>query len=74
MSTWRLVAGSIMGQCLHYYHARPILPLLLMVGPSRQLDLNRLTFHIAAFSQAAIRGMFPRQPREASAVRSKGKE
>jgi AcrR family transcriptional regulator len=51
-----LIAGSIIGQCLHYHHARHVIPLLLG-DDFRGLDLEQLTDHITAFSLAAIRGL-----------------
>jgi AcrR family transcriptional regulator len=54
-----LVGASIVGQCLHYLHARHVLPLL--VGEeARSYDVERLTDHITEFSLAALRGLYPR--------------
>jgi AcrR family transcriptional regulator len=58
----RMVAGSIVGQCLHYHFTRHILPLLF--GPEfKGFDLEQLVEHITAFSLAAIGGLFTRRGR-----------
>jgi AcrR family transcriptional regulator len=58
----KLIGCSIIGQCLHYHHARHIIPMLL--GPSfTGFDLERLTDHITAFSLAAIRGLSAKRSR-----------
>jgi len=54
-----LVVGSIIGQCLHYHHARWILPLLLGPEEAARLDVERLADHIWRFSLAGLRGMYP---------------
>lgn len=52
-----LIGSSIVAQCLHYHHARNVIPHL--VGPDEwaSYDVERLTDHIWRFSLAAIRGM-----------------
>jgi AcrR family transcriptional regulator len=57
--TLHLVGASIVGQCLHYHHARHILPLLLGEAECRKYDIDRLTDHVWRFSLAAVRGLFP---------------
>lgn len=57
----RLVGASIVGQCLHYHHARHVMRLLLGEEEYRRNDVERLTDHVWAFSLAAVRGMFPRR-------------
>jgi AcrR family transcriptional regulator len=53
----QMVGGSIVGQVLHYHHARHVLPLLL--GEEyRNPDLEALAGHVTDFSLAAIRGVF----------------
>jgi AcrR family transcriptional regulator len=54
-----LLCGSIVGQCLHYHHARHIIPLVL--GPEKftGFDIDRLTEHVYTFSLAALKGLFP---------------
>ncbi len=54
-----LIAASIAGQCLHYHHSRHVIRLLAGEETFRDLDLDRLTDHITAFSLAAIEGMYP---------------
>jgi AcrR family transcriptional regulator len=54
-----LVANSIIGQCLHYHHARHVLALLLGQKECDRFDADRLTEHIWRFSLAAIRSLYP---------------
>lgn len=55
-----LLAGSIVGQALHYAHARHILPLLLgEEAAGRASDVDLLTDHITAFSLAALKQLYP---------------
>jgi AcrR family transcriptional regulator len=49
---------SIIGQCLHYYFARHILPLAVGPEEARSFDLERVTEHVYAFSLAALRGLY----------------
>ncbi|MCX5688744.1 MAG: CerR family C-terminal domain-containing protein [Planctomycetota bacterium] len=52
----RLMANSIIGQCLMYKHCQPVLKLL--ERPSQRRDsIDELAEHIAAFSLAAIAGL-----------------
>lgn len=51
----RLCASSVVGQCLHYFHARPVLKLLnpdLTYGPDA---IERWAAHITEFSLGGIR-------------------
>jgi len=51
----QLCADSIIAQCLHYQHARPV---LVRFDPELRFDLSaieRWANHIAAFSLAALR-------------------
>jgi len=54
-----LIGGSVIGQALHYDHARHVLPLLL--GPEEYATYNVevLADHITRFSLAAIHGLYP---------------
>lgn len=47
---------SVIGQCVHYYHARPVIARLTKhkLGPS---DIEKLADHITQFSLAAIAGL-----------------
>jgi AcrR family transcriptional regulator len=49
-----LIGFSIVGQCLHYRVAHPVMALLLGEEGLRHLDMNTLTDHISAFSLAGI--------------------
>jgi TetR/AcrR family transcriptional regulator, regulator of cefoperazone and chloramphenicol sensitivity len=53
-----LLAASIVGQCLHYHHARHVLPLLVGEEQARGYDLETLTGHVYEFSLAGLRGVF----------------
>jgi AcrR family transcriptional regulator len=55
----RLLGSSIVGQCLHYHHARHIIPLLVGPEESSRYSIDVLTEHIHRFSLAALRGLFP---------------
>jgi AcrR family transcriptional regulator len=61
LPAWRLhmLGGSIVGQCLHYHHARHVIPRLVGEEEARSYDLERVTNHIYEFSLAALRGLFP---------------
>lgn len=50
----RLCAGSIVGQCLHYYHAQPVIARVfpIEVGPGA---IDRLAEHITCFSLSAMK-------------------
>jgi AcrR family transcriptional regulator len=55
-----LLAGSVIGQCLHYHHSRHVIRLLLgREEADSLLQVERLTEHIWRFSLAALRGLFP---------------
>jgi len=51
----RLLALSVVGQCLHYKFAAPILPLLLNKKEQKQLTVERVATHIADVVMAVIR-------------------
>src|SRR5262249_24551477 len=55
-----LLGGSIVGQCLHYHHARHVLPLLVGREEYASCDVERLADHVYQFSLAALRGLFPK--------------
>ncbi|MEM9186728.1 MAG: CerR family C-terminal domain-containing protein [Planctomycetota bacterium] len=50
----RLLALSVIGQCLHYKFAAPILPLLLSKSEQRQLTVERVAEHITGVVLAAV--------------------
>lgn len=50
----RLYALSVVGQCLHYKFAAPILPLLLSKGEQRQLTVERVADHICRVILASL--------------------
>jgi hypothetical protein len=52
----RLTAFSIVGQCLFYHFADPVIRNLLGPSEYEALDIEQLTQHIAEFSLAAIKG------------------
>jgi AcrR family transcriptional regulator len=54
-----LVAASVIGQCLHYHHARHILPLLMGPDEFAGFQVERLADHVFRFSLAALRGLYP---------------
>jgi len=54
-----LLGASVIGQCLHYHHARHIIPLLIGPDEAARLTVDRLADHISAFSLAALAGLFP---------------
>ena len=56
VSRVRLVANSIIGQCLMYKHCQPVLKLLERPGQPRD-SIEELASHIAEFSLAAIAGL-----------------
>jgi hypothetical protein len=51
----RLTAFSIVGQCLFYHFADPVIRNLLSPSEYESLDIEQLTHHIAEFSLAAIK-------------------
>ena len=53
----RLCARSIMGQCLYYRHARPVIVRLDPDEMFEPADVERLATHITGFSLAAIKGL-----------------
>lgn len=55
----RLIGHSIVGQCLHYHHARNVISLLVGAGEYGGYSIERLTEHVWRFSLAAIRGLYP---------------
>ena len=54
------LAFSIVGQCLHYRVARPIMNLLLGPEESATLTPDRIAEHVAQFSLAALRNWQPK--------------
>lgn len=58
-------AFSIVGQCLFYHFADPVVRNLLPAKEYRGLDIEKLAAHISAFSLAALK----RQPKRAGASR-----
>jgi AcrR family transcriptional regulator len=50
----RLIAFSIIGQCLHYRFARPIMTLLIGQADFDAYGIDQLTDHITAFSLAGL--------------------
>lgn len=55
--TVRMCAASIVGQCLHYCHARPVITRLSPHQTFDPSDIGRLAEHITQFSLGAIRRM-----------------
>ena len=53
----RLCAFSVVGQCLHYHHARPVVVRLYPAQRYRATDIARLADHITRFSLAAMHGL-----------------
>lgn len=51
----RLCGRSIVGQCLHYYHARPVIEKMTPDFKYESADLERVAEHITQFSLAALR-------------------
>lgn len=54
----QLLCFSVVGQCLHFHHARHVLSLLVGAKVTA-VDVERLTAHIYRFSLAAIQGIYP---------------
>ena len=54
--TLHFLAGSVMGQILHYQHARHVIRFLLGAEEHSSLGLDELAAHISRFSLAALRG------------------
>jgi AcrR family transcriptional regulator len=59
----RMIAGSIVGQCLHHHHSRHIIAMLVGEEEARNLTVDRLTEHITEFSLAALERLYPEQSR-----------
>jgi len=57
----RLCARSILGQCLYYRHARPVLARLNPAEIFGTASVERLAAHITRFSLAAIRALAGRR-------------
>ena len=53
----RLCARSIMGQCLYYRHARPVITRLDPDETFEPADVERLAAHVTRFSLAAIKAL-----------------
>jgi AcrR family transcriptional regulator len=67
----RLCAHSVIAQCLHYLHARPVLahiwPESVHFGPD---DVDRIADHITKFSLAAMSGLKRNKSQPSPAIRS----
>lgn len=50
----RLYSASVMGQCLHYHFARPVIERIYPEQGFQPRDIEQLATHIARFSLAAI--------------------
>jgi hypothetical protein len=57
----RLAAFSIVGQCLFYHFADPVIRNLLASDEYTALEVDKLAEHITNFSLSAIRGQQQRQ-------------
>lgn len=55
--TVRLAAASVLGQCLYYRHARPVIELLNEPLPDEEEDIVALARHITSFSLAGMTEM-----------------
>ena len=55
---------SVIGQCLHYRFARPVIRLLLGEEEFGKLDVETLTEHVCEFSLAAIRSLARQRRKE----------
>jgi AcrR family transcriptional regulator len=55
-----LTAFSVVGQCLFYHFADPVIRNLLSADEYGDLDVDKLAEHIAAFSLAALKRRSPR--------------
>ncbi len=53
----RLIAFSIVGQCLFYHFADPVIRNLLTADEYASFDMDRLSKHITGFSLAAIKSL-----------------
>jgi AcrR family transcriptional regulator len=62
----RLCALSIVGQCVFYHHARPVIARLFPEQRYTQHDIERLAEHIVQFSLAALQQLA--QPQEGRPV------
>lgn len=51
----RMCSSSVVGQCLHYCHARPVITRLAPQQKFSPSDIDRLAEHITQFSLGAIR-------------------
>jgi AcrR family transcriptional regulator len=65
-SKLRLIGASILGQCLHYHHARHIIRMLIGEEEFAGLTVDRLTEHIGEFSLAALDRLYGRKGGRAS--------
>jgi AcrR family transcriptional regulator len=61
----RLTAFSIVGQCLFYHFADPVIRNLLTADEYTSLNFDRLSQHITEFSLAAINSFLPSQQKGA---------
>ena len=53
----RLCSASILGQCLHYHFARPVIERLYPAQRFGPDDVDRIAAHITQFSLAALRAV-----------------
>lgn len=53
----RLAAGSVLGQVLHYHHARAVVALLHPSAEYGPADIDRLATHVTRFALAGVRDM-----------------
>lgn len=54
-----LIGFSIMGQILHYHHARYVIPMLIGESAYQSFDLDRIADHITTFTLAALESLHP---------------
>jgi AcrR family transcriptional regulator len=59
--TIALLGHSVVGQCLHYHHARHVIALLVGKEEYDRYGIERLAEHIWRFSLAAVRGLYPQE-------------
>jgi AcrR family transcriptional regulator len=51
----RACSRSVLGQCLYYYHARPVIQRMMPQQQFEPADLEQLASHITKFSLAALK-------------------
>jgi AcrR family transcriptional regulator len=57
--TRHLIGHSVIGQCLHYHHARNVIPQLVGAREYGSYDAEGLAEHITSFTLAAIKKLYP---------------